>query len=398
MASASPASIVVLVHGSRGMRSQWPLIERATERLLDPVSIRYFEWDGSGGVHARAEAAGRLQADLVQWQQQEPRARFYVVTHGDGGTVALHALAKGVDEHRVAALVCLSAPFVDAQLRLPEDRIRTLLIVSTVAWIVLFAAISQLVGIGALPALALAGAAAALLTPRLRSAERHAEWLVPRLALPDPLFPRMYILRSPREDASVWLTVSQLQRTMMVRWRRFVALCGFGDKPAETPARLGGPAIALMLVALVIWAGLSWRYASLVPRQWLDDWFWIFGLFYLCMSVGAVLVLAALLALVYFALAALPLLLLTAGQLSSVVAVRDVLAAVLHLEISVEPLPPGTFECCQLPWRVGPNRDAQPLHAFDDPAAADHVGRWLREAQDARVFAAGGQSRTVAEV
>lgn len=118
-----PRIVVTLVHGTFARNAAWL---RSDSRLCEairnafagePLKFVPFRWSGRNSVSARHDGGARLvqsiQASVAQW----PQARQIVIAHSHGGAVALSALRNESVNHAVLGVVCLSTPFLVAQLR-----------------------------------------------------------------------------------------------------------------------------------------------------------------------------------------------------------------------------------------------------------------------------------------
>ena len=388
------ASVVVLVHGTFARGTKWPMIEvEARCQLAAPVRIEYFEWSGQNRVDARSEATRSLQEQLEEWYRRYPAATFYAIAHSHGGNVALRALSTNERAaQRVRALICLSTPFLDAAVRLPGASAGLLLLLSSLGWgTTLLLGSHWLSGSWAFATMLSLGVAAAYTAFAYRSGRRVPN-LLAEIGLPRQVFPRVFVLRSPHDEAAIGLTLAQVVHVVLSLWRRFDALFDSSDASRETSTDLRRatsdeplkPAAVIALVATAgIWLTVSWWYRDVVPSEWWDGWrFAILASAYLIIFVAIVFTTAFLFALVFFAVLGIPALLINAYLLLRVFGVRDAIAATLFVEVAVEPLPAGAFPCCQMPW--SPDNPRLGLYhslTYQEPSAVRQVGLWLKHAQ-----------------
>jgi hypothetical protein len=391
------ASVVVLVHGTFARGTKWPLIEAEARReLAEPVRVEYFEWTGKNRVDDRRRATRDLQTQLDEWYRRFPKAAFYVVAHSHGGNVALRALSADHDSGRVRALICLSTPFLDAAVRLPGESTGLLLLLSFVGWGAALLLGSHWVSGSWVFASILLLVVMAAYTRFAFGAGRRVPNLVAQIALPECVFPRVFVVRSPHDEAAIGLTLAQVVHVVLSLWRRFDALFDVPrtsetvsgtDRSSIAPAdNLPPAAVVALIVSAGTWIAVSWWYRDLVPSEWMEGWRFAVLLFvYLCLLVSVVFTTAFLLALMFFAAFGLPALLVNAYLLFRVFGSRDAIAATLFVEVAVEPVLAGTFPCCQLPWRPNdPRRGMYHSLTYQDSIAVRQVGRWLKEAQEVK--------------
>lgn len=117
-----PRFVVTMVHGTFASRARWILPDEPFGRSLRaaaPTWIEPFVWSGRNTLGARTDAAKALRAHLQQLLERFPRAHHAVVAHSHGGNVALMALADEALAKRMLGVVTLGTPFLSA--RVIED-------------------------------------------------------------------------------------------------------------------------------------------------------------------------------------------------------------------------------------------------------------------------------------
>jgi len=119
--SISPNIIVTFVHGTFARDAKWtqpdaPLSVHIRKALGEDVYINVFNWSGKNSVYARTNGARHLAWHLETLQSHHPKARHYVIAHSHGGNVALYA-ASIMQHCKIAGIVCLSTPFLQARAR-----------------------------------------------------------------------------------------------------------------------------------------------------------------------------------------------------------------------------------------------------------------------------------------
>src|SRR5262249_47268546 len=110
---------ITTVHGTFASRSRWPeedspLGRYLREQLPGSVEIRPFRWSGRNGFRERERAAHVLREQLLQAMNEDPSVLHFVVSHSHGGNVALLAAGDPVLQRRLAGIICLSTPFLQA--------------------------------------------------------------------------------------------------------------------------------------------------------------------------------------------------------------------------------------------------------------------------------------------
>jgi hypothetical protein len=295
----------------------------------------------------------------------------------------------------VRALICLSTPFIDVQFRSPESGTSSWLLMSLLFWAVALFLVTLLAGLQLWLGIAVVLVPMVLFIRQVNQARPCVEPLLAKLALPQPVFSRLLIIRSPHDEAAIGLTLAQVVHVTLSLWRRFEELFGYADSPARgaaAPWEHGGSAegpepmkpamLTTFVIAAFISAFLSWRYWHLVPVGWHGGWkVYPVALVYWSLFVTATVILASSISVALVVVAGIPFLLINSLLLAGVFGIRDLVAASLYLEVGVEPIPPGTWQCCQLPW---PSKSTGLFHSltYQDPKAVEQVGTWLQFAQE----------------
>jgi Alpha/beta hydrolase family len=114
--------VVTTVHGTFASRAAWPdadspLGRYLREHLPGSVEIRPFRWSGANGFRKREAAAHALREHLLRAMNDEPGAVHFVIAHSHGGNIAMLAAGEQSVEKRLAGIVCLSTPFLQARPR-----------------------------------------------------------------------------------------------------------------------------------------------------------------------------------------------------------------------------------------------------------------------------------------
>lgn len=111
---------VILVHGTWASAAQWTkrgsTLRDALEREFPDSIAHEVTWGGANSPWGRGAAAAAI-ADAIR--STDAMGRVVIVAHSHGGNGALHALHEldVADQRKVAALVCLATPFIDARAR-----------------------------------------------------------------------------------------------------------------------------------------------------------------------------------------------------------------------------------------------------------------------------------------
>jgi hypothetical protein len=262
--------------------------------LPNAASCSCFEWSGRNGIGARFRAADEFKRYWKQENSSYPTAKHYVIAHSHGGNVVLQAL---LSEQSIAqtmeGFVTLGTPF------LWFEQSESSIVLKAMSWAAQYMA---LVFILALAACALFipvsdeiiqfsavlwaayGVFLLILVMYLSRRWLHLLVRIHRLAQqvravpPGSTIPRMLIVRSPGDEASLALRASMMSRAiLLVAWRMFGGLFRFRGPMSRLVVHLG----ALLIIAFVIgtWAAsLTQAFdiraipSSTVgdPHTWLD--------------------------------------------------------------------------------------------------------------------------------
>lgn len=113
--------VCTLAHGIWAGKAGWmqpgSLLRRTFGAYLPDVIFEPFPWSGRNGLVSRLHAAKDLRAHLLRMVHQYPSAQHFIIAHSHGGNVALAALCDQEMRDRVSGVVCLSTPFLTADLR-----------------------------------------------------------------------------------------------------------------------------------------------------------------------------------------------------------------------------------------------------------------------------------------
>ena len=108
--------IFVLIHGTWSSIKIWQR-RRCPYRVelltsFPQSRIFRFPWRSGNQLAARAEAGLRLAKQIRRLASWHPNARFVLIGHSHGGTVAQYALADEFVRDKVDSLICLGTPFL----------------------------------------------------------------------------------------------------------------------------------------------------------------------------------------------------------------------------------------------------------------------------------------------
>jgi len=389
-----PDVVITLVHGTWARHAGWVAVDsplrRALSRTTPPlVSFQQFDWSGGNSLSARRRGVQGLIAQLRTSIARWPRAKHYVIGHSHGGNIAFQALADPLVKERVAGVVCLSTPFLNAAPReLGPVGTTALRWLPSVIIFWTSVGILQLV----LPTYA-EGAAAVILVGSLATGFVAPRWIshVSASALESLAYPtidssRVLIVRTAGDEASaalgathflswsagrLWLTTSRLLgRTVetVERWR-------------QSLMRYWMVTVPIILCAIVVSVAtfLLWETPDDAPR-WLRI---SLGASFLVLLFGVGILargglVAALAGPWFFAAAAAPLLFL--GAFVSMAVGPELIVAGLVLQVTAETTPPGQWQVCQIndPGRDDTLRGGL-MHSssYQHPRALEMIARWI---------------------
>jgi hypothetical protein len=242
--------VVTLVHGTfgrlPGRDAGWTrdgslLRQRLEAELGGDVVFLPFRWSGMNWPSARYRAARRLRDHFQATSERFPARSHYVVAHSHGGNVALYALrdAERAGGEVPCGVVCLSTPFIAAQLR-PLTLFR-LVATYAVVLVTLFAVVATVMGRLLNPWMAAARTESTVLTALMW----NEVWLE---------FALCAVL--------AWYATNGLVRLARSR-RDLIAVDGI-RVPIRIYRSIGDEATAVLVTSsLLTWLGaLAWRGAS----------------------------------------------------------------------------------------------------------------------------------------
>jgi hypothetical protein len=252
--------VVTLVHGTfgrlPGSDAGWTrdgslLRQRLDAALGGDVVFLPFRWSGMNWPSARYRAARRLRDHFRATAERYPGRSHYVIAHSHGGNVALYALRDAERAGAGAAgagaagagvpcgVVCLSTPFIAAQLR-PLTLFR-LVATYAVVLVTLFAVVATVMGRLLNPLMATVRTESTMLTALMW----NEVWLE---------FALCAVL--------AWYATNGLVRLARTR-RDLIAVDGI-RVPVRIYRSIGDEATAVLVTSsLLTWLGtLAWRGAS----------------------------------------------------------------------------------------------------------------------------------------
>lgn len=118
-----PDCIILLVHGTWALRSQWhrpdsPFIanlELELSKVHGPKRIQYirFLWGGGNALSDRRRAIQSIYRELTVSQQRYPGIPHFIVCHSHGGNVVLKSLMNEPEiEDKVSGVFFIATPFI----------------------------------------------------------------------------------------------------------------------------------------------------------------------------------------------------------------------------------------------------------------------------------------------
>jgi len=376
------------------------------QALPGPVKIFEFQWSGRNVASRRVAAANRLRARLESLASQYEDEPIYVIAHSHGGNVALMAIGEHELERRVRLVICLSTPFITVRYR-DKARLGSAQAVLGAAlwlWVALWGS-----GITTIQNASLASVAVLVVLCGLLPT---AEWLAvatrKRIALPSVGEVQLRILRSPADEASLALTISQVVSFAAATIWTVVRQTAYEDQEWDmpsarptvrrpTPLTIGnilnglGPIIGFVLGNLERF--VDWATTITDDRQFRKDvalrlvWAAISGgAFTVALLVGAPLAVFALIILalptwqIVIAVAATPL--LPVLSVPHFLFSPGLVFFATFLQLSVESAPPGRWIVRQLD--VPSDYAGSLFHSMTHShhAALEQVYQWLVETVD----------------
>ena len=334
----------------------WPELAHAISAVPGCREIRFLRWSGRNSHDARQEAAAILAAELMAHGPGSPDERVVIVGHSHGGTVALYAARRVPVDSRLAAVICLSTPFIETFKR-DTDRLEAAATTGTSLAALVFGVAglaAQIYGRGTsllLGAWALAGAAAIMRrvwTRAVAGCQRFIE--ESSIATPATVAP-IFIVRSTADEASFSLAAMQ-------------AASWLATRSYELVIRVSGAAYDWLAER---WNWLLAPFGSFgIMLLWSDDRvsIWVLTIFMVLLSPLLIIIPWAL----FVALLAFPF-----GI--------EFVARAPFVAVSVEGTPPGL---CSV-FLLSASRTAQELmhsQTYQDPRAIDVVVTYIREAID----------------
>jgi hypothetical protein len=251
-----PIAVATLIHGTWARAARWtradaPLGAALREAFGERVALFRFAWSGHNRARARERAAERLQAHLRGLRVRYPDARHYVIAHSHAGNIVMYALRDVALGSQLHGVVCLSTPFLHVRRRrlgaITNATLAAALVVGL--WVVGATALQRL---GVTEDLAVLGsliAAGAIAYGMVGWSRRAAERLLRVLTLPDALSVPCLILRASGDEAGAVLGFVRL-----LNW--LVALCWIA------PAGVAAEVVAV-IKAWGVLARRYWRPATL---------------------------------------------------------------------------------------------------------------------------------------
>jgi hypothetical protein len=120
---SNPLAVAFLIHGTWAPNARWTWsgspLRRKVEAVVGEGRVRFesFAWSGHNRIFARRDAALRLRGELDRSLEHWPGVPHYLIAHSHGGNIALSALESASMADRIAGVICLSTPFLQARTR-----------------------------------------------------------------------------------------------------------------------------------------------------------------------------------------------------------------------------------------------------------------------------------------
>ncbi len=120
---ASPARVVILVHGTWAVDARWTRpgskLRQALAGLSPEVTVEVAKWSGRNSPAARRAGGDVLRARLADLLERHDSADHYLIAHSHGGNVVRYALVgmSPEDKRRIRKVICLATPFVSCRER-----------------------------------------------------------------------------------------------------------------------------------------------------------------------------------------------------------------------------------------------------------------------------------------
>ena len=120
--SSDPKFVVTLVHGTWARKASWVtdnsnLRQVLREKLGPDTVIKNFEWSGRNTHSARKQAIKELGEKLKKRINKYPHSKHHIVSHSHGGNIALLAVVDAELNEQIDGIVCMSTPFISARQR-----------------------------------------------------------------------------------------------------------------------------------------------------------------------------------------------------------------------------------------------------------------------------------------
>jgi len=399
------APVVTILHGTFEPDAGWTKVGspfwRAMEERVGAVAIEPCVWTGKNTFEARREGVATLEAHVVAIEKMFSGSPHFLVGHSHGGSIIAYWLKHTARNHeRIAGAAFLSTPFVAVR---PVKKTASPASLADQALPVLM----WLGGIGAVAMVVLLCWIIGWLVAGF-SESRTAQLLIAGALLCGPLAGVIWYWRNRKtirqfasgEGIALLTKVADAHSTCDLRGQRYLflkttadeVLSGLGTaqfvglvvgKIVEVAARskarverwisrLAGFIALMSLVAFVTWV-IQWvrwnesqslyEFATAVSTLW---WIQAFNIF-VALLIGVILTASATFV---CGMIAMRLPLMAFGDIDAV--------AAAFLEISVEPLPYGTWKLHHVQW--APSQEG--LHhsaGYAAPEAIDLVVDWMDE-------------------
>ena len=372
----------ILIHGTFARNAEWTrprsfLRNSLYSQFKQELKIEAFEWSGDNSLTGRAQAADALRNHLRRTLVKYPNARQYVIAHSHGGNVALQAVAA--PELNRIRIACLSTPFFAIRERNWGDLVfnsmgaAVLIAVALASYVLSVVPIPISVGVMIVPIVV-------YMLSRLVQAGLHR--LTGRAAQlrgimtvdTEPLKGRLYILRSPADEAATTLVGLQFIGWVATAAARVV------NAAVATPQRMIGAFILVLGPPAAVALNFLLRYAVEHRADTVS-------LIVFALTVRLTEVPNA----VYFGrialtLLAMPFVLLTASMLAVLTMLTmaawfigpELLLVGTILDVTVEPMPAGIWTIHQLELsEVG---GFQHSRSYEDPRAVASLVEWIKTA------------------
>jgi hypothetical protein len=122
---ARPQFVITLVHGTFARNAPWmndgSVLRESLTKALAPAKILFvsYHWSGCNSHRARVAGGVSLRRTRRQNLTQYPEAKHVMIAHSHGGNVAVYALNRFAQARKIAGVISLGTPYIEAT---PNDR------------------------------------------------------------------------------------------------------------------------------------------------------------------------------------------------------------------------------------------------------------------------------------